>query len=75
MPMYDFICKENNHTFEEFCFIKEDNPICPVCGSVTVKQIGLPCNWYPASAVFTNKGWDKINKQANINMKNGDDLK
>ena len=40
MAFYDFTCLACGSDFEVFCtgFIKEDQKLCPSCGSVKVRQ-------------------------------------
>ena len=76
MPVYSFRCIACNHTEEDLYFVTEPLPeICPECKNKTlVQQLGTPCAWHPASAVF-NGHWDWVNKRADLAVKNNDDLK
>jgi putative FmdB family regulatory protein len=76
MPVYQFQCS-CGHQEEEFYHPSETLPvICPVCQKSDLKQVmGMPSNWHPVSAVFTNKGWDRISQQAALSVKNCDDNK
>jgi putative FmdB family regulatory protein len=75
MPVYDFKCNTCNIIFDDILFNpQDDDPECPKCGSkYTIRMIGMPSNWHPAGAVFTNKNWDLVQKQAGLSVKNNDD--
>ena len=40
MAQYDFICIDCNHEFELYCtgFIKDEDKVCPECGSASLRQ-------------------------------------
>ena len=39
MPIYEYMCKECDHEFEEFLSISSQNPKCPECGKETEKLV------------------------------------
>jgi putative FmdB family regulatory protein len=78
MPIYPFKCQICDHEFEEFFHINETDkkPSCHHCHhKETIQLMSMPSDWNPASAVFTNKGWNRINEQAALNIRNNDDRK
>ena len=43
MPLYDFVCKDCRHTFEELAFDDDDVISCPKCGSQnTARLVSAP---------------------------------
>lgn len=43
MPLYDFECKDCQHTFEELAFEDDDVIVCPKCGSAhTARLVSAP---------------------------------
>ena len=42
MPLYEYRCTYCDHLFEKLQTHFEDNPVCPICGSETVRIMSSP---------------------------------
>ena len=43
MPLFEFICKACQNSFEEIMPATAGTPACPVCGSTeTIRQVSMP---------------------------------
>jgi putative FmdB family regulatory protein len=38
MPIYEYKCENCKNEFEVFTFLKDEEPLCPSCGSKEVKK-------------------------------------
>jgi putative FmdB family regulatory protein len=45
MPLYDYLCRKCDHTFE-FLLLSSERPVCPKCGSGRLQKLMSP----PAAA-------------------------
>ena len=61
MPMYQYVCKECQHTFDELMGMHEPPPPCPKCRSrFTLKCIGTPgVLWFCWGASHASSGGKK----------------
>jgi len=44
MPIYEYICRECAHEFEELVFSWTETPACPKCGSNRVEKLMSACS-------------------------------
>ncbi|TXH41961.1 MAG: zinc ribbon domain-containing protein [Desulfurellales bacterium] len=54
MPIFDFICKDCGHEYEDF-IMRDHRSVCPACGSSrTIKELSAP-----NLGGFYKKAWDR----------------
>lgn len=44
MPIYEYICKDCGHEFEELVFDRNAVPACPSCGSAHTEKLMSACS-------------------------------
>ena len=43
MPIYEYICKDCGHEFEELVFSQDENVPCPKCGGTDTEKLMSAC--------------------------------
>ena len=44
MPIYEYVCKDCKHEFEELVFSQEEAATCPKCGSKNTEKLMSACS-------------------------------
>jgi len=62
MILYDFKCIECDNEFEYIIDKEQNNPPCPICGSITEKCIGIGGG---TNFILKGTGWYRTDYQKN----------